>query len=198
MTDQEMDAFVQTVVNPPPKPWSNRSFARVMDAIRYARTNDVKTIHDILLTDKYFPEFRKEAKEEWQAESSYLHWQQFAAVEAAKRHDVFGAELISYYFGSLEELEALSSDEQIRKAALKLIQQGDLFVSILDASDKQSEIFKHKYVVQIITISGDTAIVEAAFMKPLAGSGFRIQFIRVKIFGKDVWLPVKQTGTWIS
>jgi hypothetical protein len=196
MTEQEMDAMVQTIVHPSPKPWRERSIALALKAVGSAGTNDVRTIHDILLTDSYLAEFRKDAKEEWQAEASCLQWQQYTAVEAGQRPDVFGVMLLSYYFGSPEAVKTLSPADQIRKAALKLIQQGERHASDVGASDAQSGIAKCEYVVKEVSMLGDTAEVEAAVLKPDGGVGYKIQLKRVTTAGKEVWLPVKKDEAW--
>lgn len=171
------------------EPWSKWSNALVMDAVRNTKTNDVRIIHDILLTDNYLAEVRKDPLHKWSAENSYLKWQQFAAVEAAQRPDVFGEILLSYYYGSPDELKKLSPNDQIVRATLTLIQQ-------LDANGVPYEI--QDYDIQKVTLVGEKVEVEAGFMKPLSGSGYKIYFKKFRIAGQDLWLPIQQDSTWIS
>jgi len=197
MTDQELDAFVNSIVNPPLPPWSDRAIAMVMDAVRVADSNAVTIVQEILLTNRYQAEFSKAETEDWVAESSYLRWQQFSAVQAARRPDVFGEVLLAYYY-ERADLQALSDKEQIHKAALKLIQRGSLYTARLDAETASYDVPRHRYAVQNIDINGDSATVKAAFLKPLAGHGYIIKFRKVNIRGVDVWIPVEKEGTWIS
>lgn len=66
MTDQELDTFVKSSVNPPPPPWSDRAIAMVIDAVRVADSNAVTIVQEILLTNRYRAEFtRAETEGTW-------------------------------------------------------------------------------------------------------------------------------------
>ena len=198
MPDEEMDTVVQSIADPTSSPWDERSIAMVLDAVQVADSNAETMICDILLTDRYRNEFTKSMPEEWQAESSFLRWQQFAAIEAARRPDVFGGALVAYYYGELSELHTLSDQEQIRRAAIKLIQQGNLYITGLDGETGKDDKDRHEYTVQKININDGSATVEAAFLKPLAGRGYNITFNKVNISGVEVWLPIEKEGIWES
>jgi len=197
MSKAEIDALVQEYLNQPPAPWGERSLAIVIEAFREADSNAVNTIRDILTTDRYRREFFQPGVEDWKAESSYLRWQQFAAVQVAKRPDVFGEILVTYYFDSHSLLRELSIDQQIRRAALKLIQQGPLYVAKLDA-DGMKDDATERYSVDKIIVGENSATAEAAFHKPLAGRGYQIRFKKIMIQEIEVWIPVEKKGTCIS
>ena len=192
MTDEEVRAFAQQILHPTPV--DDGPYTLILDAVRNAGSNDVQTIHDILLVDGYLAKFREPEATEMELESSCLRWQHLTAVKAAERPEVFGSVLLTYYFGSPEAANALSPQEQVRSASLKLIQQGERWAALMDEQDKP----KHNYGVQKITFSNDTADVEAAFLKPLAGRGYHIRFKKVTVGGREVWLPTACGEVWVS
>ena len=179
--------------------WAYRRIELVGDIVRSADSNAVMRLREILLGYKYFGEFLNSEKEQSRAESSYLGWQQYAAIQASRHPDIFGDVLVSYYYADLSTTLSEQSDaEQLRTASLKLIQEGPLYESQLNKVGLDGGSTHSMYTIRQIQISNDLATVDAAFLSPLASRGYRIQFRKVRIRNDGVWLPYEKNLTWLN
>ena len=179
--------------------WAYRRIELVGDIVRSADSNAVMRLREILLGDKYFGEFLNSEKEQSRAESAYLGWQQYAAIQASRHPDIFGDVLVSYYYADLSTTLSEQSDaEQLRTASLKLIQEGPLYESQLNKVGLDGGSTHSMYTIRQIQISNDLATVDAAFLSPLASRGYRIQFRKARIRNDGVWLPYEKNLTWLN
>ena len=178
--------------DPPDHKWGTADqFAIISDMVAQS---DANVLNKILLTDEYLPRFKEAYWDEkaWQIESRYIEWRKDAAIQATEKMSAFGRVLVTYYFGSMENVKMMSGEEQIKAASLKQIEQGKLYVEALGAGHKE-------YRVESITYADDqTAVAKAAFHMTLAGRGHKLIFKRFIIDEVKVWLPVKNDQTWVS